>query len=520
MKWPKLRHSLSAAVLSMTLIGCGGSSGSGGGVETDPDTGGTPPPPPPPEGISFNNATVHDPSVIKVQDTYYVFGSHLAAAKSTDLMNWDRFAEGVNAANPLFDDVTQDLSEALTWARTTTLWAADVTQLEDGRFYFYYNASQGDRPRGVLGVAVSDQVEGPYEDLGIMLLSGMGDADAPATESNIGADGTPFDARIHPHTVDPHTFFDHTGKLWMVYGSYSGGIFILEMDPTTGKQLPDQGYGKHLLGGHHSRIEAPYIIYSPESEYYYLLSSYGGLSANGGYEMRVARSRNPDGPYVDGRGTDMATVRNPNGVFLDAGDPAISPHGQKQMGGFYFDREDGEPGYGPGHGYVSPGHSSAYYQAETGQYFLFFHTRFPFRGEEHEVRVHEMFINSDDWLVVSPHRYVPLSESEASLVAEVSEAEAVGEYAFIEHTLPIKAGFVNSDRVTLTADGTITGDLTGTWEYSAGNRVVIFLDGDTEPYHGVLSRQYNETLREFTVTFTAMSSEGPSIWGSQMSAAE
>lgn len=518
MKWPQLRLSLNAAALFLTLIGCGG--GSGDGTETDPDTGGTPPRPPPPEGISFNNPTVHDPSVIKVQDTFYVFGSHLAAAKSTDLMNWNRFAEGLNAANPLYDNVTQELSEALKWARSDTLWAADVTQLEDGRFYFYYNASQGDRPRALLGVAVSDQVEGPYENLDILLRSGMGDENAPETESNISEDGTPFDARIHPHTVDPHTFFDHTGKLWMVYGSYSGGIFILEMDPKTGKQLDGQGYGKHLLGGHHSRIEAPYITYSPESEYYYLLSSYGGLSANGGYEMRVARSRNPDGPYVDGRGTDMATVRNPDDLFLEAGDPFISEHGQKQMGGFYFDRQDDEPGYGPGHGYVSPGHSSAYYEAETDQYFLLFHTRFPNRGEEHEVRVHEMFINSDGWLVVAPHRYAPLSESEEPLPPGISEAEVVGDYAFIEHTLPIKAGFVNSDRIRLATDGTITGDLSGSWEYFSENQLVIFLDGDAEPYHGVLSRQYNETLRQFTVTFTAMTSEGPSIWGSQIRFAE
>jgi len=33
----------------------------------------------------------------------------------------------------------------------------------------------------------------------------------------------------------------------MVYGSYSGGIYILKMNPSTGKQYPGQGYGKKLL---------------------------------------------------------------------------------------------------------------------------------------------------------------------------------------------------------------------------------------------------------------------------------
>ena len=52
----------------------------------------------------------------------------------------------------------------------------------------------------------------------------------------------------------------------MVYGSYSGGIFILKMDKATGKPLPGQGYGKKLLGGNHSRIEGPYILYHPETQ--------------------------------------------------------------------------------------------------------------------------------------------------------------------------------------------------------------------------------------------------------------
>ena len=34
------------------------------------------------------SASVHDPSIIKAGDTYYVFGSHLAAAKSMDLRDW------------------------------------------------------------------------------------------------------------------------------------------------------------------------------------------------------------------------------------------------------------------------------------------------------------------------------------------------------------------------------------------------------------------------------------------------
>lgn len=46
-------------------------------------------------------ASVHDPSVIKDNDTYYIFGSHMESAKSTDLRNWTGFSSGVNAENKL-----------------------------------------------------------------------------------------------------------------------------------------------------------------------------------------------------------------------------------------------------------------------------------------------------------------------------------------------------------------------------------------------------------------------------------
>ncbi|WP_111642954.1 glycoside hydrolase family 43 protein [Marinimicrobium alkaliphilum] len=522
MKWQQQFFPTSALALALALAGCGGSSSDDGGNGnangngnggTNGNGGANGNSTPPPTAVSFSNATVHDPSIIKVDDTYYVFGSHMAAARSTDLMNWTRFAEGVNNSNPLFERVLDELDELFAWTRGPSMWAADVTQLGDGRFYFYYNGSQGDRPRGALGLAVSDDIEGPYEDQGIFLWSGM---ETGAENAEYHPTGGNFNSFTEPHAIDPHVFYDKDGELWMVYGSYSGGIFVLDMDEETGLPVPGQGYGTHVWGGNHARIEGPYMHYSPETDYYYLLMTYGGLDSTGGYEQRVARSRNPDGPFVDGSGTDMSDVKGPGGsCILDCADEHITPHGQKLMGGFRFDRRSGEPGFGNGVGYVSPGHNSAFYEAETEQHFLFFHTRFPGLGEQHQIRVHEMFINEDDWLVVSPHRYVPHSEAEGELSWEVSEQQAVGEYMFIEHSLPLLRGFRNSDRIALEADGSITGELTGEWEYRGDNRITITLDGDSEPYHGVLSHQYSEVLRQFTVTFTAMSSEGPSIWGSR-----
>ncbi|PTM57955.1 glycoside hydrolase family 43 protein [Desmospora activa] len=442
----------------------------------------------------FQEASVHDPSVIRVNDTFYVFGSHLAAAKTDDWMRWETIASGVDDKNKLIPNVKEELKETFDWAETDTLWAPDVIQLEDGRFYLYYNACRGDSPRSALGVAVADDIEGPYRDQGIILKSGMW--------GEPSEDGTIYDARIHPNVVDPDAFFDKEGNFWMVYGSYSGGIFILKMDPETGKPLPGQGYGKKLTGGNHSRIEGPYIQYSPDTDYYYLFLSFGGLDANGGYNIRVARSKNPDGPYYDAEGNNMIDVKaDPDQPLFD--DRSIEPYGVKLMGNFRFQGNDG-----PATGYVSPGHNSTYYDPDTDQYFLIFHTRFPERGEEHEVRVHPMFINEQGWPVVAPYRY------SGETVAEVSPADVIGDYQLINHGKDISTDIKESKSIRLESNGTISGEVNGKWKKTGPYTVKLTVDQAV--YHGVFLRQWDPVSEREVMTVSALSKEGVAIWGSRI----
>ncbi|HEU5103960.1 MAG TPA: LamG-like jellyroll fold domain-containing protein [Roseiflexaceae bacterium] len=444
----------------------------------------------------FRDASVHDPSVIKVDDTFYVFGSHLAAAKTKDFMQWDKIADGVNPENPLFENVVEELKETLEWAQADTLWAADVIQLRDGRFYMYYNACKGDSPRSALGVAVADNVEGPYHDLGILLKSGMW--------GQPSEDGTIYDARVHPNVVDPDVFYDQEGQLWMLYGSYSGGLFILKMDETTGKPLPGQGYGKKLIGGNHSRIEGGYILYHPQTKFYYMFLSFGGLDANGGYNMRVARATRPDGPYYDAEGNDMIDVKaDPNLPLFD--DRSIEPYGVKLMGNFLFERNVGDPGAGIGTGYVSPGHNSAYYDAATGKLFLIFHTRFPQQGEMHQIRVHQMFMNQDGWPVVAPYRYT------GETADKIKREDAVGEYKYINHGKAISADITRSQYIRLKQDGTISGAVSGTWERAGHNGVMISVGGTR--YNGVFVRLWEPESQSYAMTFSALSQQGVAIWG-------
>jgi arabinan endo-1,5-alpha-L-arabinosidase len=459
---------------------------------------------PVPAPVAFQNATVHDPSVIKTGNTYYVFGSHLASAKTTDLMKWTQVTDSVSATNKLFlngaKNVYTELAETFSWAQTNTLWAPDVIRLADGRYYMYYNACKGDSPRSALGVAVADNIEGPYVNKGIILKSGMW--------GQASYDGTIYDALKHPNTVDPNVFFDNGGRLWMVYGSYSGGIFIMQMNPATGMPLPGQGYGKRLMGGNHSRIEGAYVLYSPVTQYYYLFTSFGGLDAAGGYNMRVARATSPDGPYFDAQGVNMANVKSdPAKPLFD--DASIAPYGVKIMGNFLFERKIGEAGTGIGTGYVSAGHNSAYYDAATGKHFLIFHSRFPERGEQHEVRVHQMFMNADGWPVVAPYRNTNETAS------AVQYGFVFGDYMYVNHGKDISATIKKSKLITLNANGTISGAVSGTWSLSGGNQAQINLAG-SPPFKGVFLNQWDETSKSYVMTFTATSRDGIAIMGSRL----
>ncbi len=445
----------------------------------------------------FGEVTVHDPSIMKAGDTYYVFGSHLASAKSADLMEWTQVSEGVQPGNVLIPDALNELKETFEWAETGTLWAADVIQLADGKFYMYYNACRGDSPRSALGVAVADNVEGPYKDLGILLRSGMGPSELLPSESY-------YDATVHPNVVDPDVFFDKDGKLWMVYGSYSGGIYILEMNPETGMPEPDQGYGKKLLGGNHARIEGPYMLYSPETEYYYLFLSYGGLDSFGGYNIRVSRSKHPDGPFVDSEGKDMADAMGAPGTLFD--DRSIEAYGTKLMGNFQWVGADGEAGLG----YVSPGHNSAYYDDASGKYFLIFHTRFPNAGESHGVRVHQMFMNKDGWPVAAPHRYA------GETIGKYGKKEIAGNYMLVNHGREISNEMKRSAMVTLEPDGSIAGAISGAWTLTDGNQAAITIDGIV--YNGAFIRQWDVRAESAVMTFTVLSQEGTAVWGTKLAA--
>lgn len=438
----------------------------------------------PPE---FKNVAVHDPSIIEVEESFYIIGSHLQAAKSEDLLKWDLISKSVKE-NPFFEDIQAEFKEEFEYAQTDTFWASDIIQLKDGRYYMYYCLCRGDSPLAVLGVAIAENIEGPYKKEESFLYSGT----SPQF-------GEVYDATKHPNVIDPHVFYDNSGKLWMVYGSYSGGIYILEMDDTTGLPLDRQSYGKKLMGGNHSRIEGPYIIYNPTTEYYYLFVSFGGLDSTGGYNMRVSRSKNPDGPYEDIEKQSMEKVKGGFNTFFD--DVSIAPYGNKIMGNFTYEQNNGMTH----EGYVSAGHNSVYYDEITGQYYLIFHTRFPNRGENYGVRVHQLYFTDDGWPIVNPLRYSG-EENE-----NISKKQVKGFYNVLATTKEITESISEPSLVEFKSNGKIKGDYDGEWQFKEKGESSYITIEDTK-YKGKFVESWDETQEKIVLTFTGVSETGLPIF--------
>ena len=163
---------------------------------------------------------------------------------------------------------------------------------------------------------MSDTIEGPYEWQACLICSGfdrdnlagsnvLETVDEKTARRRYLTLAGSYNYKEWPNAIDPSVFFDADGRLWMVYGSWSGGIFLLELDPATGLVIHpeadeangvDPYFGRHLMGGNHQSMEGPYILRDAEAGYYYLFVSYGALSSRRLPDPRVPL-RSPEGPY-------------------------------------------------------------------------------------------------------------------------------------------------------------------------------------------------------------------------------
>lgn len=396
---------------------------------------------------------VHDPAVFADKDgTYYIFGTHMSAASSVDLRHWEMFADGVNPQNPLFTNLFDQDSSAFSFCgkfhdKDYAVWAPDVSYNPVMGKYVMYFCTSGSYIKSSICMAAADEVKGPYTFITTLLHSGF-DADTAVLTNLQEILGKKDISRYlkkngnynnlsWPNCIDPNTFRDKEGRLFMVYGSWSGGIFLLELDEETGlpihpeedsKNKVDKYFGKKLLGGGHKSIEGPFILYDQESDYYYLFVSFGWLGRDGGYQIRLFRSKKPDGPYADMEGKTFSRV-NQHGAY-----------GLKLVGNYVFP--------GMEYGCKSPGHNSAFIDKD-GKIYMVYHQRFDTDTEMHEPRVHQLFRTKNGWLAAAPFA----TEGEMLCKKEYHEAEVCGVYYLLEHGQDISGKVRKPVKTLLTREG-------------------------------------------------------------------
>ena len=543
--------------------------------------------------ISLTRVSVHDPSVVyePTSKLYYIFGTHRGLARSKDMMVWSSTTYSFGLANEAGKVTTtltstgKDFSKFFKTNMTKTLtiggeektfgnfdvyawsaaaannyhidgnmWAPDIIYNEKMKKWCLYFSINGDSWASSIVLLTADKITGPYVYQGPVVFSGFGNT----SNANLSYKKTDLELVLgeqkslpsrynlgskwgnrFPNCIDPCVFFDEDGKLWMTYGSWSGGIWMLELDEETGLRdydvqykvagsgdgvTSDPYFGKKIAGGFYVSGEGSYIEYI--NGYYYLFLSYGFMLSAlpsdtdaGGYQMRVFRSEKPDGPYKDAKGTSAVYNKYAKNFGPQSDTRGVNIFGAYDQWGFMSlgEREQG--------------HNSII-AAQDGRTYLVYHTRFQDESQGHAVRVHQVFQNQDGWLVAAPFEYTGESVKSADIAAtqQVATESISGTYKLLIHEYGLdyhwgKQEVATPKDITLHADGSISGDKKGKWETVDGTSYINLTVAGTV-YKGVMVDQvmesnttawpttsFSATKKNKTVAFTAVAKNGVTIWG-------
>jgi Beta-xylosidase len=217
------------------------------------------------------NVSLPDPTIVRSSNkSFYLYATedirNVPIYKSTDLVN-------LKFIGTAFTDKTRPDFEP-----KGGIWAPDINII-NGHYVMYYAMSVwgGEWSCGI-GVAVADNPEGPFKDLGLLFRS-----------NTIGVQ----------NSIDPF-YIDDNGKKFLFWGSFRG-IYGIELS-ADGLSMK-HGVEKKQIAG--TAYEGTYI--HKKDGYYYLFASTGtcceGLKST--YQTVVGRSKNIWGPYVDKQGLGM-----------------------------------------------------------------------------------------------------------------------------------------------------------------------------------------------------------------------
>ena len=227
------------------------------------------------EFVGAKRTTCHDPSIFRDFDgKYYIFGTHMTFSSTENLKDWTNL-DGTYRLS--FDKET--ITAIRAWNKDETagkwydyLWAPDVIYNDTMKKYCMYLSANGDTWKSNIVLLTADSVNGPWSYAGSVVAGGFDETNWTEMDADEVLGVTELPERYikngvvngkwgdeFPNCIDPTIFYDDDKNLWMAYGSWSGGIFILALDEQTGlrdynvtyetNEHSDAYFGKKIAGG-------------------------------------------------------------------------------------------------------------------------------------------------------------------------------------------------------------------------------------------------------------------------------
>lgn len=412
------------------------------------------------EEIEFTEIEVHDPAIFEDVDSkkFFIYGTGAQGFSSPDLIHWKNLGIVVDGV----------LDESKEHTKSDAIWAPDIVKVGNEYRLYCSNSSWGVR-QSCIFLAVADNPAGPFIPKAPVIKT--------TNDGNVNA-------------IDANIIEDHkTGEQYMVYGSFWGGIHMLKLDKNTGLAIEGQGVGKQIAvrpQWNDGAIEGPYIIYHPDTDYYYLFVSYGSLTCD--YNIRVGRSKCVTGPFLDYNGKDMVDTEDDScntGLMISCGYRYLT-----------------------GQAYMGPGHNSVLLR-ENGEMYLVSHIRkLSFNADPGPglLQIRKMIMTPDGWPIAMGQPY------NAESLLYVRDELLLGDYERIELRPSIPQGIQHAHPMKLLPNGRLEmASVIGTWKRTSDYEIQLEYGPITEFVHFEkgLDKEKNKT----TVVMCGLTNQGICSWG-------
>lgn len=488
----------------------------------------------------------HDPSLIEVEEdgapAYYIVSTGWdhgnEIRRSTDLLTWEYLGK-TTESDSILPQKLIDWIGGTNDSGFVQWWAPDIVAAPDGGYWLYtccvsdalVNVDGTNYSKACIILMESDTIEpGSFVYKGVLMQSCIPD----------GTEGL-----IDVNSIDPQIIYDTDGKMYMAYGSFGTGNWMLELDPKTGlrkdkmykkdtfyswqevrdfrneavekysnflygEEVSTEYYGSMISQG---AMEAPVIarhdnvtvsdengVIEEGKTYYYSMHSYNGL--NVAYQMWGGRSESVWGRY---------TSVNGGGVYNQA--PGnLANEGNMYMGSFTWkDKAAGSKETD----IVMPGHNDLF-TTSSGLDLAAYITRTYTYNPSSAVfmsQLHQYYLNSFGDLCINPNRYGGEIDRSVSK-EELFRFTDGGRFKLValSNSSISGSGAVQSVEVVLSEDGKISynGTQVGGWlMYGDGYIKLTFDAASVIPgttvetvYYGVVRPAwlYEQNRSGFTVT--------------------